>query len=160
MSSYSQTLNHEDQKSGVRNQTPSKNNNLFVASSPVLIFAVTGRDTKKHSWKISIVRGFTGLTVMDNKIDITYRLPASVFGLNLRILKNVNILFAICSGSSSRRSILCYKIKYEYNNIKITLTTKFLASVTGMVSNGKCIMLCYHMNFFYFCYLNITLPED
>lgn len=38
---------------------------------------------------------------------ITYRLPESVFGLNLRILKNVNILFAICSGSSSRRSILC-----------------------------------------------------
>ena len=74
---------------------------------------------------------------MDNKIEITYRLPASVFGLNLRILKNVNILFAICSGSSSRRSILCYKIKYEYNNIKITLTTKFLASVTGMVSDGK-----------------------
>ena len=97
---------------------------------------------------------------MDNKIDITYRLPASVFGLNLRILKNVNILFAICSGSSSRRSILCCKKKYENNNIKITLTTKFLASVTGMVSNGKCIMLCYHMNFFYFCYLNITLPED
>ena len=41
------------------------------------------------------------------RINITHKLPDSVFGLNFKILKNVNILFAICSGSSSRRSILC-----------------------------------------------------